>query len=171
MFSVGLKNAILVCLLILILHFTIKNIMFDKGSKKESFKTSEEPPPQCRFYDNNDKKDLETEKKQMLEYVMGDPEDLDKYFKGNPVTEVAKNQQCAPKTDDNTLPLSTTCDPSLTQVNLGESMKVKANCDLPQDKKNVMLLKEYENEKPLNGGELYGGITAYDSLDLYFSTP
>jgi hypothetical protein len=113
---------------------------------------------------------------ELLKFVYGDDSDsgetegLGKFFKGMDVTRDVKNAidnkiSCPiMKTDDNTLPISTTCDPQLAPVSLKDlDKKVKANCNI-QKKIPVMMLKEYEDESSMNGGKLYGDLSAYDSL-------
>jgi hypothetical protein len=160
--TIGIFNALLVLMIILILHFIIIHTI-----KKESFQDI----PACDQYEVDPiNKNLESDKENMLKYVLEDPSDndLDNYFKDYPVLDV-KDDGCKNKTDNNQLPLSTTCDPKIQTLSLADEMKVISDCELPQDKKHYTLLKEYAEEKPQNGGLLYGNISAYDEEDLYFS--
>lgn len=204
MSSMGLKNSILVLLIILILHFLIKNAIMDKRSrdaprertKKEHFiapvgKHDDDPKanllapipdpkegkvniPECPPPPKKLSKD---DAKELMEFVYGsedaDGEDIAQYFKGFDVThevkaEMADKMSCPiMKTDDNSLPVSTTCDPGLQKISVDDmTKKVKADCNLHQNIPNMML-KEYEDESSMNGGKLYGDLSAYD--DSIFS--
>ena len=190
MLAIGIKNSILVLLIILILHFLIKNTLVDRASKLQ--KSAVKPPSKETFKGNETVKEecnpapapprnSEAEKEELLKYVFGDDnkkeddnDDLRAFFGGNDVTrdvqgELAKRQpECqAPKKDDNALPLSDTCDPGIMSIKDDAHKPVSADCDLPQ-KMGVMLLKEYENENAMNGGKLYGGLDGFDGFATHF---
>lgn len=91
-------------------------------------------------------------------------EKLNDYFKDDIVSIDVKqlekeynetnNVNCKLKSDDNNLPISTSCDTNINNL-----------------KKNVVILKEYDNEKPINGGKnLDDGINPFDNLDMDFQT-
>lgn len=190
MLSIGIKNAILVILIILIIHFLMKNVILERSAKKPSepfTNTKKDPadplfPPvmkkpevckQVRFGDVQKKR---TEEEAMRRYVdMGDDDtNLDKFFKDNIVsTEVKElekslsdgNNVCKFKADNQQLPVSSTCDANV-QVLSDPKKVVKADCDLPQEKKNIMILKEYEDENDMNGGACSDGPSAFDTFDL-----
>jgi hypothetical protein len=69
------------------------------------------------------------------------------------------------------MPLSTTCDPVFDKMNLEEATakNIKANCNLPQDKRGMMVLTEYENENPMSGGKLFLNLDAYDRDDMAYA--
>ena len=117
--------------------------------------------------------------------------ELDRYFKDNIVSEnvadlsdkfdrcdsqndickfKADNHQLAQLESEGRLPLSTTCSTKISDLKTDKSLekKVIADCNLPQDKKNIMILNEYENENSMNGGSLYGNLGAYDEFDLNY---
>lgn len=179
--SIGIKNAILVILVIFILHFVIKNIMIKKPlnnnpkrEKTESFfdDNNSKAPVVTKVNMCNNNNDMAKSKEDMLKYVLGsNDDDLNKYFAENPVTEPVKETCPPPKSDIHQLPMINTCDPNIQAVGFGDLMQIKADCDLTQDKRNIMILNEYVNEKALNGGELYGGLQAYDYSDLDYSAP
>ena len=193
MFSLGIKNAILVLLIILILHVLIKNAIVNddnrqRKQKREAFETaapldkayeklidksSDEPQiPACPAPEQKG-----SEEDELLKYVYGDDKDttdIGTFFKGLDVTkDVEKNIQAklacpVLKSDDNSLPLSTTCDPKLQNMSASLADKdVKADCDLKQPLQ-TMLLKEYNDENAMNGGALYGSLSAYDDYALSF---
>jgi hypothetical protein len=161
--SIGIFNALLFLLVILILHFALKNLVLNKP-KYESLVES----APCKVSNIN----LESEKEDMLKYVLDDNDakiSLDNYFKDKAVTNVP-DDSCKHRNDQNYIPVSTTCDPKMDANLFTNDMKVLKDCELPQDKKNYTLLKIYEDEKPENGGDLYGGIKGYDDEDVYFSS-
>lgn len=111
---------------------------------------------------------LDKAKEELLKFIDDEDEDegvMEKYFESK--NSHVPSDNCKPKEIDNRFPLSTTCDPNLQKLP-GTDKTIKANCNLNQDKRNVMIVKEYENENSMNGGELYGGLHAYDSFDHSF---
>jgi hypothetical protein len=132
MLNIGLKNAILFLLIILILHFLLKNVLVDKKElpNKAYFKAE-------KFTEQN--------------Y-------LDALF-NQKLIKTCETNTCLPrKSDNNSLPLSTTCDTEIQELKPEDPMKLKADCKIPQDYKSFMVIKEYENEKGINGGKLYDGL-------------
>lgn len=202
MLSLGLKNAILVLLIILILHVLIKNAIADKKvkdtGKKEGYQNSPLSradlkdlnnqnnfdvasldvnkvktikAPSCPAKEEN--KDDDTE---LLKYVYGDDKDasdISQYFKGMDITkdvqkEIDAKTSCKAIVKDESLPLSTSCDPQFQSLNTDTLSKhVKHNCNLKQNISNMMLV-EYEGENAMNGGELYGDLSAFDGFGLNY---
>lgn len=200
MFSLGIKNAILVLLIIMILHVLIKNAIVNdetrqRKQKREAFETG--AAPLDKAYEKLIDKSSDTlkpsepqipacpapeqkggsEEDELLKYVYGDDKDttdIGTFFKGFDVTkDVEKNIEAklacpVLKSDDNSLPLSTTCDPKLQNMSAALANKdVKADCDLKQPLQ-TMVLKEYNDESAMNGGALYGSLSAYDDYALSF---
>lgn len=179
MLGLAVKNVILFTLIILIFHFLIKNAIVDRKPAPAPTATLPVAPPQKGGYEGfvghirperPDGPELyDDERKKMMSYVLQEEEaDLDTVFSQKIITECSK-ESCPKKTDDAKLPLSTTCDANIQELKPEDPMKVKADCKLPQDHKSFMLIKEYENEKDLNGGKLFDGLQAFDSYEDYFS--
>lgn len=187
MLSLGIKNSILILLIILILHVLIKNAIIDKTrrSVKASAPTKETfvAPAQIVKKNTSDKecsKPFETDitsEKEFLKYVYEDTDEdieIDKYFKGLDVTKdiaapIASKLSCnQKKSTGNMLPESTTCDPPLKNSSVSQLKEkvVKGDCNLTQPL-NAMVLKVYEDENMMNGGDL-GGLSAYDDDALNF---
>ena len=192
MLSLGLKNAILVLLIILILHVLIKNAIADKKIKEpfqntalnkadlaslEQNKVQPIKAPACPI-SSEEKKEIkkEDDDSELLKYVYGDDKDttdISQYFKGMDITkdvqkEIDAKLSCKTLKKDDSLPLSTTCDPQLQSLQADEnSKKVRFDCDLKQSISNMML-GEYEGENAMNGGELYGNLSAYDGFGLNY---
>jgi hypothetical protein len=80
--------------------------------------------------------------------------------------EAIPSDNCKLKTQDSMLPLSTTCDPLVPDFK--QSSKEVTNSSVAYDKKGLMILKEYENESTMNGGSLYGGLSAFDTFNDNF---
>lgn len=193
MLSLGLKNAILVLLIILILHVLIKNAIADKKIKEtfqnnalnkadlvslEQNKVKPITAPSCPKSESDihtvSKK--EEDESELLKYVYGDDKDttdISQYFKGMDITkdvqkEIDAKLSCKAIKKDESLPLSTTCDPQLQSLQADENLKkVRFDCDLKQNISNMML-SEYEGENAMNGGELYGNLSAYDGFGLNY---
>ena len=188
MLAIGIKNAILIILIILIIHFAMKNLMSNRNSQtkpqqdklqdklqdkqpdklKENF---EEPSTKCAPNTNTN---LESEKENLLKFVFGDniPKDgsgLDKFFKdySNEIEKCDKPyEQCTKKSDDHSIPLATTCNPNIQELPSDlNDMKKGPVCNT---KKDLMILNQYDNENQMNGGIIYADINAYDNYDLNF---
>jgi hypothetical protein len=181
MLSLGIKNAILVLLIILILHVLIKNALMETNVQTPTKKLEDFKPvspldpelnkvapvkvPECPAPEKK-----EDDNAELLKYVYGDDADqadIATFFKGLDVTrdvekEINSKLKCPVlKSDDNSLPLSTTCDPKLQNMATTLAQEVKADCNLEQNLQ-TMLIKEYKNENSMNGGDLYGNLSAYD---------
>ena len=209
MLSIGLKNSILVILIILIIHFIIMNMILEKRgttapiidaektkagyhppyspekftndkftNNKGSVNISENPQDMCTNKTRTDDALLKKyQEDELMRFVaMGDSKEsasLDNYFK-DISSEVKDKESCIEsnvckfKADNQQLPLSTTCDADIQKLPLGDGKKIRANCDLNQDKKNIMILTEYEDEKDMNGGKLFGVLDAFDNYDLNY---
>jgi hypothetical protein len=173
MLGIGIKNAILIILIILILHFVIKNILMNKTVlfpiKKEKFepkKSSDSLGPQKCLSEN-----LSSEKDKLLKFVFGDDmpkgdNNLDNFFKdvSKKILECDKDNymECKVKSDDHRIPLASTCDPKMFELPSTDLIK---KADICNTKKDLMILNEYTNESQMNGGNLYAGISAYDDFD------
>lgn len=184
--AIGIKNAILIVLITLIIHFALKNMIIDKRDKlqmtpsiedtkrsnvirKETFITE----PKCMPQSPND--NLESEKENLLKFVFGEDmpgngKGLDDFFKdfSNQISQCDKPyQECsAKKSDDHKVPLTATCDPKIQEIPLiPEAEKAKEVCNT---KKDLMILNEYNNENPMNGGVLYANISPFDDYDINF---
>jgi hypothetical protein len=195
MLSIGIKNSILVLLIVLILHFLLKNLILERKpialqetKKVESFHSVPETTPTavlskddiCRNVRLSDAQKKKLEQEEMMRYVaMGDDDNgknLDKFFQDNIVSNDVKELEsrlesdnvCKFKADNQQLPMSSTCNAEIQQLPLANDMRIKADCNLKQDKKNIMILTEYEDEKDMNGGTLFGGLSAFDNFDVEY---
>lgn len=173
MLSIALKNSILVILIILILHFFIKNVLLEKSNEKSNEKftafnedsTKLDNEKLCNT-DNSAKK-IDFNNDELMQYVKNGDAELDKFFKDNVVTE-SDVSQCK-KIDDKQLPLTSTCAPDIQKLSIDDNnMKITSDCNT-QDKK-IMILKEYADEKTMNGGKLFNDInlTPYDDFDINY---
>lgn len=159
MINIGIKNAVLFLILILIVHVWLKNNLGQAvplaathaNAARETFAAA------C------------DERTKMMAYVAGPNErDLDKAFSQKILRECDDGGCVAPKKDDSKMPLPTTCDANIQDLTVDEGMKVKADCKLAQEHKGFMVIKEYENEKDMNGGKVLEGLDAFDNFDHYF---
>jgi hypothetical protein len=196
MFSTGLKNFILILSIILIFHVLIKKALL---SRREGFvcaadKTIASGPISNPVTPTPVEEKTSTAPKSTKDiYDMWFGEagggqaasSLDGFFKEDldMSKEAAKAAEC--KVSDmaggdmplsttrqgGEMPLSTTCDPVFDKMTLTEATakSIKANCNLPQDKRGMMVLTEYENENPMSGGKLFLNLDAYDRDDLAYA--
>lgn len=192
MLAISIKNSILILLIVLILHFLIKNALMDKQptifAKKpeqriEMFSNvpkpvadikSEPKPLEKKECEVLPERNTQDEKNELLKYVFGDDakdcdEEINKYFQGigSSASLGDSNGGCIlPRTDANSLPLSTTCDPNITTFPR-DTKKQSEKC-VKQEVAQGMMLHEYENENQMSGG-LFGGLNAFDEFASSFS--
>lgn len=186
--AIIIKNTILVILIILIGHFMVKNFLLDKKThptyKQEPNKdlggalvpiikdlapspiVPENETPLAKPSSDpvsTIQGGLDKAKEELLKFIDGD-DDIEGYFGNDTELGIQPSDNCKPKVQDNIFPLSTTCNPDIQSLPKTDK-SVKANCNLNQTKKNVMLINEYDDESTMNGGALYGGLSAFDSFD------
>ena len=187
MLSIGIKNSILVILIVLIIHFILKNIILERSPKipKEPFLVS--APLKSHDIEVSEKCDVKPreddtmikklQEEELMRFVaMGDDSDsksLDNFFRDNIVTSGVQEPSCDKdvcrfKADNQQLPLSTTCNSDVQKLQDSDAKRIKGECNLTQDKKNVMILTEYENENDMNGGKLFGVLDPFDSYDMNY---
>jgi hypothetical protein len=113
---------------------------------------------------------LDKAKEELLKFIDDDDDVvMEKYFDGKTTNNgMIPTDNCKPKQTDNMFPLSTTCDPNTQNMSKGDKV-IKSDCDLLQDKKQLLILNEYENENSMNGGSLFGGLNAFDAFDTTYS--
>jgi len=155
MFGVGVKNAILFMLIILILHFLIRNLMLEKhlslsvkSEKKEQMQAIEREEDDFPF----ETKRVEDKSKELYEYVMREEEHF---------TEPQPNESF-----ETQLPVA--CDANLI-------MKTNISKELPKEEKKLtsqknpfLVIHEYEDESALNGGKVFDGLDGFDEYgDVY----
>lgn len=163
-----------------------KQELFDQSPKavvmgQDPFEDSLTKADVCSNVRREDVQFKKQQQDELMRYVkMGDDDDksLDMFFKDNQVSKDVKDIEsklesgvdiCQLKTEDKQLPLSATCNANVQQMPTHDN-RIKAECNLSQDKKNIMILTEYEDEKDMNGGALFGGLSAYDAFDLNYQT-
>lgn len=181
MFGIGIKNSLLVLVIILIVHFYIKTKMLDKNIKNEKSvveekKTLEKFSLECKPREKEVKKDSD-DKAELFKYVFGDStinlthEDMDKYFSGEDISkdvkELKKNCPEPEKRITKDYLELESCGPKLDKPSFDYEKEMKSKCDIVQNK-NVLILSEYEKENSMNGGLLYGGLDAYDTSGLNY---
>jgi hypothetical protein len=189
--AIVIKNTILVILIILIGHFMVKNFLLDKKNSLPVYKQEpnkelggalvpikNELAPSPIVPENETplakpssdpvslvQGGLDKAKEELLKFIDGEgDDDIEGYFGNDTVLGTQPTDNCKPKTQDTNFPLSTTCNPDIQSLP-NTDKDVKANCNLNQIKKNVMLINEYDGESTMNGGALYGGLSAFDAFD------
>lgn len=190
--ALAIKNTILFILIILIVHFMVKNVLLEKpqskpvqpvpsGSASEpvstvviSKKADADIPPSKPSSDEvprtKQQGGLDKAKEELLKFVSDDDEDLDKFFTKCTTTKSTSsdNAICKSRATHPPFPLSTTCDPAiqkLPEATPQATLCAKKTTNTQESKKKVMILQEYDNENSMNGGDLYGGLKAYDMFD------
>ena len=147
MLANGIKNAILFLLIILILHFLIKNV------------TGPTAGPVAKKIEG------------FLDNLMNKTNYADVSSPDSMLTVNNCKINLPKKIDDSHLPLSTTCDANITELRPEDNTKkIKEDCRIYQEHKNFTMIKTYENENPNNGGKLYDDVSvgAFDSFEEYY---
>ena len=168
MLGVGIKNAILLFLIIMILHFLIRNVLLEKSSRKEHFDkpvkeskdTTTAPENVENFMADIDNLKPKTMDKtnELLEFVMGGESTFHESF-------------LEPNDADFKQELPVACDARRILDDVKEAPKKKKNRKDPQQHNNFLVIHEYEEENTLNGGKLFGGnLTGFDSFDTGFQS-
>lgn len=195
--AVIIKNTILVVLIILIGHFMVKNILIERVVKKPEqvatkpidvnhefggsltpiksniapspiVPTTEAPIAKPSSDASKAQGGLDKAKEELLKFIDDeDEEDMNRYFGTTTSLTPLANDNCKAKIQDLMLPLNTTCDQSVRTLQSTDKT-VKASSKFLQDKKNVVLINSYENESTMNGGDLFGGLAAFDASDNNF---
>lgn len=161
MMSVGIKNAILLLLIIMILHFLIMNVLVEKSlpSKEKTPKKITETFKEASK--ETFVKESETDKKQddLMAYVSSNNE-FEEYVDANE----AKFEKNMPVVCD-TKTIMNDDEPVIMKV----PKKEKTHDDTINNN-NFLVIQEYEDESSLNGGKVFDGLCGYDEYgDTYQS--
>lgn len=155
MLGSGLKNGILFLLIILIMHFLIKNILLERkrdsfvenvgGTTKEVIdKISATVLPQV-----SQEKSCEEKKQELYKYVM----------------EAGDLEKIIPKADDKAFQdqYNLACDAQVSMETKDTQIReLKKTSGQPG---SFLTIHEYKDESPLNGGNVFDGIGGYDGFD------
>jgi len=192
MLGTGIKNAILILLIILIVHVVVKNML---KTQREKFVAElpyptpmiaskftsrchpilpppppPKPPLQCQ-YNHLDHKDDEKEK--LLNFVFGEKDkpngekSLDDFFK-----EFTKQQiQLPPPPSQQSVknPPPSTCDMNIQELSLSADEMERNYKPLVKDhdKKQIQIINDYKNENEMNGGDpLFCQVHAFDDFNI-----
>lgn len=113
---------------------------------------------------------LDKAKEELLKFIDDDEDEdnVDRYFSKDATLPPQPTDNCKAKVLDPILPLSTTCDQSIQMMAKSDKTVKIGTANVCNPQKNVVMLNEYENESTMNGGELFGGLSAYDAFDNNF---
>lgn len=195
--ALAIKNTVLFVLILLILHFVVKNVLLEKSFPRASStqavkssdigsttttnivnpKTEETPTEVPSGVPSSDivnkvQGGLDKAKEELLKFIDDDEDDdkdLNSYFINKSSTATTKPCDYNDKIGDQPLPLNTTCDSQIQKL----SMAKESHLDLSpkKDVKTLKFVKEYDNESTMNGGQLFGGLEAFDAFDNKYDSP
>lgn len=115
---------------------------------------------------------LDKAKEELLKFIDDDEDEdnVDRYFSKDATLPPQPTDNCKAKVLDPILPLNTTCDQSIQMMAKHSNDKVVkvGTAGVCNPQKDVVMLNEYENENTMNGGTLFGGLSAYDAFDNNF---
>lgn len=196
--AIIIKNTILVILIILIGHFMVKNFLLDKKQKTTSTHKTEPnkdiggalvpvkgelaPSPIVPETETPTPKPssdaistvqggLDKAKEELLKFIDDEDENdnVERFFGKETILATQPDDNCKPRAGQEMhLPLSTTCDPTVQSFARTDKPIKTSGTASCQSQKNVVMLNEYDNESTMNGGELFGGLSAFDNFDNHF---
>ena len=164
MLGTGLKNGILLILIILILHFLIKNMLLDQAGKRtiENLETVEQVgkkgEPSIPSSQPMQPKSAEDNKNDLYKYVMEEGE-MERFFEPQLLPE-------ANDKFDKSYPVACDAKVIMTDDNITD---VKKKAIRPEQLNNSFLvIHDYTDESPINGGKLFDGLTGYDEYNTMY---
>lgn len=118
---------------------------------------------------------LDKAKEELLKFIDddndNDDDNLDDYFTKT-TTDGTLPAPLTPfntKMGENPLPLNTTCDQTVQQLPAASTIPaipaIPATINTINTTKSLAVVNEYENESTMNGGQLFGGLGAFDAFD------
>ena len=159
MLGTGIKNGILFVLIILILHFLIKNMLLEKTVPIEFMRDETSDIPEKKIVSeiakNKNSKTMEENKQDLYKYVMEDSE-MEKFFEPQLLPE-------ANDKFDNNYPVA--CDAKIIMDDEAVKTEKKTLTKPEQINNNFLVIHDYKDESSLNGGKLYDGLNGYDEYD------
>lgn len=150
MLSIAVKNAILVVLIVLIAHFLLKNYLYEKSAHAPHTPPTLPPKPETERFADESTSSQVTELPAELNGQTGQTvkSEADELYKF--VFNDETPGQCAPPQPALYVPEPATL----------KAAKEPTKQSLNQEN---LVLNEYENESVLNGGALFGALSAFDS--------
>lgn len=157
MLSVAVKNAILVILIVLILHFLLKNYLLerrtgpnDKPAPMESFESSPAYVP-VTTQKPVASQSLPTPVNETDTKVTDSASELFKFvFDDSSILQSYESSECKPS--------------SLSSVPEPSSVKPSKQPEKQTINFDNLVLNEYDNESVLNGGNIFNSLKGFDSL-------
>lgn len=166
MLATGIKNGILLILIILIVHFLLKNYLLEKrggmvnGDRLETLANPPEDILGLDPVDNTSKAALleKTKNTDLYKYVMEDGE-MEKFF----------DPQLLPESNDKfdtAYPIACDAKPFVKDDTIDRKVKKPKNAD--QKNNGFLVVHDYMDENALNGGKLFDGLQGYDEYDSFY---
>jgi hypothetical protein len=147
MLATGIKNCVLFILIILILHFLIKNSLLDKN-REHLVSTTQQAAKEDTIEQHESKDNDKDNDKELFKYVMEETEPS-KFFE--------------PQANDNFETASPVACDAKVIMNTSTFEETKKKSHSPKNQQNNFLtIHEYEKESGLNGGNLFDGLSGYD---------
>lgn len=156
MLSTAIKNTILIILIIFIIHFIIKNHL--ASSKAAHISADSKVSLTTQKSNEGFESPVENSTDSIINYAkdpsLNDEEELLKYVLANKNTEFASSLPSCPevKTD-------------IPSIDILTTKKSKPVVD-SQAFNQMMFIGSYDDEKSMNGGEVFGGLHGFDESTL-----
>ena len=149
MLGIAVKNAILFLLIILIIHFLLRNILIEK--KGDTLQEVKEIP-HTKETVLLKTKNIEDQKNELLKFVMDDIET----FQEQPIIDSTYKNEISTLTDTKKGITPTT-----------DNVPQKKGKRNPGQNDNFLVIHEYEDESSLNGGKVLDGLDGFGGFDKY----
>lgn len=156
MIGSGLKNGILFFLIILILHFLIKNILLERS--KDTFIEQEKS-------DIKNINSIKVDEKQYLHQEKSCDQKKEELYKY--VMEAGDLEKIIPKSNDDSFQdqYNLVCDTKTIMEPKDKEASMKKPQKPSEQAGSFLTIHEYTDESPLNGGNVFDGIGGYDGFD------
>ena len=176
MLGTGLKNSLLLLLIILILHFLIKNLLLERlhASRQGAREPYAQDPsgndgPVTATETDGKNPDVEecgqdkgeTIKNDLYKYVMDDGE-MEKFFEPKLMPQVPESSEKF----DTKYPIA--CDAMSIMKDTGLPDARKKPKRPEQTNNGFLVIHDYSDESALNGGQLFDGLNGYDGIDTMY---
>lgn len=161
MLSIAVKNSLLVVLIILILHFMLKNYLIERDRQtftnspvKTVVHTEESATPIPSQIGESKSAEISFEP----ENPVKDADELYKFVFDDDPIELASNLGKMSSLG------SAACDAPKQHIPDPATMKAAKNPQKQAINNNFLVLNEYDNESALNGGNIFGNLSGYDGI-------
>ena len=164
MLGTGIKNGILLVLIILILHFLIKNMLIEhQGAPAKTLLSKLRDEAIENLSEKHDVAPVEPESNQHQQ------QDLYKYVMDEGNMETFFEPELLPEANDKFDPsYPVACDATQIMDKQNTESLHKKPKQPTQQSNNFLVIHDYQDESPLNGGGGFDHLSGYDEYDTFY---